>query len=97
MKKFILLFVGFLLTSCGSQPRAELISDIEKFQKELNAEYKNPKETPLRGDDFAKFKEHPFFSINLKYRVSAKLTKTENATPFEIQTSSGKTKPYKEY
>ena len=26
--------------------------EVQKFQKELNAEYLNPKETPLRGDNF---------------------------------------------
>lgn len=97
MKNFLLLLVSILLTSCGSQSQKTEISDIQKFQQELNIEYKNPKETPLRGDNFTNFKEHPFFPVNLKYRVSAKITKTENARPFEIETSSGKTKPYKEY
>ena len=89
--------VGLLLTSCASQSKTALISEIQKFQTDLNTEYTNPKKTPLRGDNFTKFKEHPFFPANLKYRVSAKLTKTENAVPFEIETSSGKTKPYQEY
>ena len=97
MNNILLVIVSVLLTSCVSQSKADLISESQKFQNELNAEYKNPKETPLRGDHFTKFKEHPFFPINLKYRVSAKLTKTENAVPFEIETSSGRTKPYKEY
>lgn len=70
---------------------------MKKFQKELNEEYLNPKETPLRGDNFTNFKAHPFFPINSKYRVTAKFIKTENAKPFELPTSSGKTKSYKEY
>lgn len=73
------------------------VLEIKKFQKELNEEYKNEKESPLRGDNFKKFKEHPFFAINLDYYVKAKLAKTENAKPFEIPTSSGKTKKYIEY
>ncbi|KEY19261.1 DUF1684 domain-containing protein [Kaistella antarctica] len=97
MKKFFILMVGLLLTSCASQSKTALISEIQKFQKDLNAEFTNPKKTPLRGDNFTKFTEHPFFPANLKYRVSAKLTKTENAVPFEIETSSGRTKPYQEY
>lgn len=97
MKNFLFLMVGILLTSCASQSKTAQVSEIQKFQTDLNTEYTNPKKTPLRGDNFTKFKEHPFFPANLKYRVSAKLTKTENAVPFEIETSSGKTKPYKEY
>ena len=97
MKNFLVLIISLLLTSCVSQSQRKEIADIQKFQQELNTEYKNPKKTPLRGDHFTNFKEHPFFPINLKYRVSAKLTKTENAEPFELPTSSGKTKTYQEY
>lgn len=71
--------------------------EAKKFQKELNAEYLNPKETPLRGDNFTKFKEHPFFPFNSKYRVTAKFVRTENAESFDLPTSSGKTKSYREY
>lgn len=96
MQKLILffLFVSFL---GFAQSKKSQIAEIKKFQEELNSEYRNPKETPLRGDNFTNFKEHPFFPINLKYRVKAKLVKTENPQPFEIQTSSGKSKTYREF
>lgn len=80
-----------------SQKISKEESEVKKFQKELNEEYLNPKETPLRGDNFTNFRAHPFFPINSKYRVMAKFVKTENAEPFELPTSSGKTKSYKEY
>lgn len=73
------------------------ILEIETFQKELNREYKTEEETPLRGSNFKKFKSHPFFPIDLNYRVKTKLVKTENAVPFEIPTSSGRTKKYREF
>ena len=97
MRKFLGLMIVLLLISCGSQTQNKEIADIQKFQQDLNTEYKNPKLTPLRGDNFTNFKEHPFFPINMKYKVSAKLIKTENAEPFEFPTSSGKTKTYQEY
>ncbi|SIT01662.1 DUF1684 domain-containing protein [Chryseobacterium gambrini] len=96
MKKYIFIFLLFPLL-IFSQKLSKEESEIKKFQKELNAEYLNPKETPLRGDNFKNFKQHPFFPINLKYRVTAKFEKTENAEPFDLPTSSGKTKPYREY
>ncbi|WBX96174.1 DUF1684 domain-containing protein [Chryseobacterium gambrini] len=96
MKKYLLIFLLFPLL-IFSQKFSKEESEIKKFQKELNAEYLNPKETPLRGDNFKNFKQHPFFPINLKYRVTAKFEKTENAEPFDLPTSSGKTKPYREY
>lgn len=73
------------------------LSDAKKFQKELNSSYKNPKESPLRGDFLTSFKSHPFFPINEKFRVTAKFVRSENAKPFEIPTSSGKTQTYIEY
>lgn len=97
MKKILLIVVAFFVTSCVSQSNNTIISEIQNFQNTLNSEYKNPKETPLRGTNFTNFKQHPFFPINLKYRVSADLVKTENAIPFEIPTSSGKSKTYVEY
>lgn len=96
MKKYIFIFLLFPLLMF-SQKVSKEESEIKKFQKELNAEYLNPKETPLRGDNFKNFKQHPFFPINLKYRITAKFEKTENAEPFDLPTSSGKTKPYREF
>jgi uncharacterized protein (DUF1684 family) len=96
MKKYIFIFL-LLPLMIFSQKISKEESEVKKFQKELNEEYLNPKETPLRGDNFTNFRAHPFFPINSKYRVMAKFVKTENAEPFELPTSSGKTKSYKEY
>lgn len=96
MKKLTFLFI--LISTLGfAQTLKKQVLEIKKFQSALNQEYKNPKETPLRGDNYTNFRQHPFFPINLKYRVTAKFTKTENAVPFEIPTSLGKTKPYVEF
>lgn len=98
IKSFLAIFSLFLITSCGTKAIENTPeNEIKRFQQELNAGYLNEKETPLRGKNYAKFKQHPFFPIDLKYRVKAKLVKTENSKPFEIPTSSGKTKTYREY
>ncbi len=96
MKKLSFLFL-ILSLFLNAQTENENIASIKKFQKELNTEYLNPKESPLRGDNLKNFKKHPFFPINLKYRVTAKFVKTENPVPFELPTSSGKFKQYQEY
>lgn len=96
MKTFSLLFLVVSIFGF-SQSKKQQIAEIQKFQKELNAEYLNAKETPLRGENFKKFKKHPFFPINLNYSVDATFTKTNSAKPFELPTSSGKTKTYQEY
>ena len=94
MKKLVIIIFA-VFSSCVVRPVD--IFEAQKFQEDLNAEYKNPETTPLRGDNFTNFKEHPFFPIDDQYRVTAKLVKTENAIPFENPTSSGKTQPYVEY
>ncbi|MBO6200917.1 MAG: DUF1684 domain-containing protein [Chryseobacterium sp.] len=96
MKKLSFLFVIFSLF-LNAQTKKENLNAIKKFQKELNAEYLNPKESPLRGDNLTNFKKHPFFPADLKYRVTANFVKTEKPVPFELPTSSGKFKQYQEY
>lgn len=96
MKNHLFIFLLFPIIIFAQKASKEEL-EVKKFQKALNEEYLNPKETPLRGDHFTNFKAHPFFPVSLKYRVTAKLLKTERAEPFDLPTSSGKTKPYREY
>ncbi|UFH33366.1 DUF1684 domain-containing protein [Chryseobacterium sp. C-71] len=100
MKKYI-LFLFFILPvfafSQINKRQSKEIKEIKKFQQDLNKEYLDPKETPLRDDNFKKFKRHPFFPIDLKYRVTARFIKTENPQPFDLPTSSGKSKSYQEF
>jgi uncharacterized protein (DUF1684 family) len=96
MKKLSFLFIIFSLF-LNAQTKKGNIEAIKKFQNELNAKYLNPKESPLRGDNLKNFKKHPFFPIDLKYRVKAKFIKTENPVPFELPTSSGKFQSYQEF
>ncbi|MBB4807895.1 uncharacterized protein (DUF1684 family) [Chryseobacterium defluvii] len=97
MKKYIIIFLLLPLFAFSQRYVSIEVMEVKEFQEKLNAEYLNPEETPLRGDDFTNFKKHPFFPFGMKYRVTAKLTKTKRAKPFEIPTSSGRTKSYKEY
>ena len=96
MKKLsllLLLFSQFVISQSVEEHAVEIL----KFQAELNREYRDVRETPLRGVNFKNFKEHPFFAVDFNYRIAAKFKRTENALPFEISTSSGHTKPYVEF
>lgn len=97
MKKYIIILLLFPIFLFSQKKDSKEIAEIKKFQKTLNAEYLNPKETPLRGENLTRFKEHPFFPVDLKYRVTAKFSRTEDSKPFDLPTSSGKTKSYQEY
>lgn len=96
MKKIVFYLLIFLIPVFNFAQKKE-IKDIQKFQKELNREYLDKNETPLRDDNFTNFKAHPFFPIDLKYRVTAKFVKNESPEPFELPTSSGKSKKYQQY
>ena len=65
MKKITLILI-LISAFAFSQTDKEQISEIKKFQKELNDGYTNKKETPLRGDNYTKFRKHSFFPIDLK-------------------------------
>jgi uncharacterized protein len=70
---------------------------ISKFQKQLSEEYSNPQTSPLSKSDLSRFKGHDFFPIDLKYRVTATLMLTPNATYFKMQTSTNQPKDHRMY
>jgi len=93
----LLMFSQKMKTNNSLGNNSKEIKEIKKFQSDLNKEYLNKKETPLRGDNFENFKAHPFFPIDLKYRITADFVKNENPEPFDLPTSSGKSKSYQEF
>ncbi len=98
MKKlFLIVAAATVSVACVSRAGQETQSSVAEFQQELNAEYRNPKTSPLRGSHLENFKQHPFFSENDAFRVTAKLVKTENSEVFDMPTSSGRSKKYREY
>ena len=97
MKIALYFLISLLMISCATPSKKSEIADVKKFQKDLNTEYQNPKKTPLRGENFKNFTVHPFFPIELKYRLVANFTKLYDSPSFEFPTSSGKTKTYKTY
>lgn len=70
---------------------------VEKFQKDLNAEYADAKTSPLLPEDLAQFKSLSFYPINEKAFVVAKFTRTENEKPFEMPTTGTRRPLYVKY
>lgn len=67
------------------------------FQKKINSEYADPKETPLKENDLKEFKALHFFPIDLKYCVTAKFVRTPNEKPFAMPTSGERRPLYVKY
>jgi uncharacterized protein (DUF1684 family) len=79
-----LLHFLLLISTISASAQTDSIQaagEVLSFQRKLNEEYKNRKESPLDEKDFKKFKGHDFFPVDLSYRVQGKLV-VSNGTPF---------------
>ena len=63
MKKTLSILLLFFITLGHAQEKFDVVA-VQEFQKKINEEYANPKESPLMAQDLAKFKSLDFFPIN---------------------------------
>lgn len=96
MKKILSLLFIFQMAFGFAQEKFD-INSVKKFQKEINDEYANPKESPLTQEDLATFKSLDFFPINEKYFVVAQFVRTKKEKPFEMKTSTDRKPVYVKY
>lgn len=96
MKKVFSLLLLFQFGFGLAQNQFDL-AVVEKFQKDLNAEYGDSKTSPLLPEDLKVFKSLDFYPINEKYFVLAKFIRTENELPFEMKTSTDRKPLYVKY
>ena len=70
--------------------QTDALTDILNFQKELNEEFKDPETSPL-PDRFRKdFDGLDFFTPDTSYVVTAKFTRTPEAIPFMMPTTTNR-------
>jgi len=86
-----LLFVSLSIAVFAQDDSTQAVTTIADFQNKLNEEYHNRKESPLDPNDFATFKGHDFFPVDLSYRVQAKLVATVGTPFFGMKTTTSKT------
>ena len=100
MRKIFLLFVVALtVISCEQEIKEPSLfeKEITAFQDTLNAQYANPKESPLMKEDLPDFKGLDFYPIDKRYRVIAKFMKVSDTTPFKMKTSTDRAPLYAKY
>lgn len=73
------------------------MNSISKFQKELNAEYRNPETSPLDKTALKNFTGHAFFPVDLSYRVTATLEVTDREPYFKMMTSNNRPRNFRQY
>lgn len=88
MKQILLLFImmPFLYIS----QNGDKLGDAKAFQDKLNEHYSNPETSILLPEDFENFDGLPFFPLDEKYIVQAKLIRTPNEKPFEMPTTTAR-------
>lgn len=87
MRIFVSIIFLMTLNFGFSQEKFDVVS-IEKFQKELNAEFSNSETSPLRAEDLAAFQSLDFYPINESFFVIAKFVRTQEEKPFKMKTST---------
>lgn len=96
MKLALLTILLLLSTACPTKAQ-DAETDVKKFRETREKSFRNAGETPLRQEDFLKFKGLEYFETSEKFAVKAKLTKTTDEQIFMMPTSSGTTRKYFKY
>ena len=106
MKKLLLLgWLGLLADTtyaqvpavAGHLTAAAHQQSVQKFQDDLNAEFRNPNESPLSAAERAAFAGLPFYPTNYRYYVEATLVRDSTSQPFAMPTSTARRPLYRKY
>lgn len=93
--KFLVALFLVISTQAFSQTDNVKLAEIKKFQNELNKEYRSKETSPLDAKSRKHFKAHTFFTVDLKYRVTATLRVSQSTPFFQMKTSSLATRQYR--
>lgn len=69
--------------------KSDKLAGILEFQKKINAEFKNPEQSPLPDRFRIHFETLDFFPPDTNYIVTAALVRTPDALPFLMPTTTG--------
>jgi uncharacterized protein (DUF1684 family) len=96
MKKLISIL--FFLTFSISFGQNNFVKDsVIAFQKQINLEYADARESPLLEKDLKKFKTLDFYPINETFFILAKFVRTPDEKPFEMTTTTTRKPIYVKY
>ncbi|WP_299320532.1 DUF1684 domain-containing protein [uncultured Maribacter sp.] len=101
MRLCIAVLVLGMFVSCGQEKKyhdvknditsavtSDKLADILLFQKELNAEFKDPETSPLADRFRIKFETLDFFAPDTNYVIEAEFIRTPEALPFSMPTTT---------
>ncbi len=85
------------MVSIPMQTNSNYIKEIKNWQTNLNAEFANPKESPLTDEDRANFTGLDFYPIDSSYRVKAKFKLDLQKRKFGMKTTTSRLPVYVKY
>ena len=95
MKKIVFLFIFFSINSLFSQD--VYTKEILQHRYKENLKFHDKNTSPLTKKGLKEFKALSFYSIDKKFKVTAKLEKTVNAPIFEMPTTTDRKPLYSKY
>lgn len=85
--RLLLLFLVLISALSCAQDKRKLVGDT-KFQREMNAEFKDASKSPLKKKDLKNFKGLSFFDFDSTYVVTGKLEPTPESEWFKMKTTT---------
>ena len=85
---FISLFLLSVLSSCAQEKKPVLVET--EWQKEMNANFKDASESPLKEKDLRHFTGLEFFPFDSTCVVKAKLKRTPDSKWFKMKTTTSR-------
>ena len=95
MRKLLFLLLLSSTISCA-QKKKSLLAETE-WQRHMNSEFKDVTTSPLKKRDLRKFEGLDFFKFDSTYVVKATLTRTPEAIPFKMKTTTERLPEYVKY
>lgn len=96
MKTVHLFLLGLLMAFGCNQPKERLLGE-NKFQQELNAEFKDASKSPLKKKDRKDFKSLDFFKVDSSFVVEATFERAIDEKPFKMKTTTDRLPEYVKY
>lgn len=91
--KLVPICLLFVAMSVFGQQKFD-VAAASDYQKQLDLEYANPKESPLMESDLKIFKGLDFYPVDAEFIVEARFVKSEKEKPFEMKTTGDRRPMY---
>ncbi|MBT8259979.1 MAG: DUF1684 domain-containing protein [Flavobacteriaceae bacterium] len=95
MRKIPIIIICIVFLQCTGNKKPVLGET--KWQKEMNAFFKDATTSPLKGKDRKDFETLEFFKFDSTYVITATLKRTPDSEPFKMKTSTDRLPVYRVY